>query len=42
MKKQHEEKMEEFTKAQELNKARQEQGLQEKLNARRQRRGRVQ
>lgn len=42
LKKQHEEEMAEFEKAQELNKARVEQGLQEKLRARRSRRRKIQ
>ena len=41
LKKQHEKEMAEFEKAQETNKARMEQGLQEKLAARRNRRVRV-
>lgn len=40
--KQHEEELAEFEKAQEMNKARQEQGLQEKLRARRSRRRKLQ
>ena len=42
LKKQHEEELAEFEKAQEMNKARQEQGLQEKLRARRSRRRKLQ
>lgn len=40
LRKNHEKEMEEFDKAQEMNKARMEQGLQEKLRARRSRRER--
>ena len=40
LKKQHEQEMEEFSKQQEVNKARLEQGLQEKLRSRRSRRRR--
>lgn len=42
LKKQHEEELAEFEKAQEMNKARVEQGLQEKLRARRSRRRKIQ
>lgn len=42
LKKQHEEELAEFEKAQELNKARVDQGLQEKLRARRSRRRKIQ
>lgn len=42
LKKQHEEEMAEFEKAQELNRARVDQGLQEKLRARRSRRRKIQ
>lgn len=38
LKKQHEQEMQEFAKTQEVNRARMEQGLQEKLRARRSRR----
>ncbi len=41
IKQQHEKEMVEFSKAQEMNKARLEQGLQEKLKARRSRRRRI-
>lgn len=41
LKKQHEEELAEFEKAQEMNKARVEQGLQEKLRARRSRRRKI-
>jgi len=41
LKKQHEKEMEEFNKAQDVNKARMEQGLQEKLRARRSRKQRL-
>ena len=42
LKKQHEEELAEFEKAQEMNRTRQEQGLQEKLRARRSRRRKFQ